>query len=119
VSLASKSCAYAVLSLLNSTATPILNAAGQVIAVLAGRPKGEDNETWQVLHDAAYDAMETARGKVSFTKKQRSHRRGAFSALVTGVSFGGGQKVGFSEHWLDTPHAWLTGPWKSQKHEGK
>jgi hypothetical protein len=113
VSLANKSPAYPVLNLLNSTATPILNAVGQVIAILAGRPKGEDDKTWQALHDDAYNAMETARGKVSFTKKQLSHRRGEFSALVTGVSFGGGQKVSFSEHWQDTPHAWLTGPWKS------
>jgi hypothetical protein len=104
VSPASKSRVDPVLNLLNSTATPIFNAAGQVIAVLAGRPKGEDDKSWQVLHDAAYDAMETALCKVSFTKKEWSHRRGAFSALVTGISFGGGQKVGFSEHWLDTSH---------------
>ena len=97
VSPAARSPAYPVLSLLNSTATPILNGAGQVIAVLAGRPVDEDDKTWQALHDAAYDAMEAARIIASFTKKQRSHRRGEFSALVTGSSFGGGQKVGFSK----------------------
>jgi hypothetical protein len=69
VSLTSKSPAYPELSLLNSTATPILNGAGQVIAVLAGQPMDEDDNTWQALHNAAYNAMETARGKVSFTKK--------------------------------------------------
>ena len=112
VSVASKSPTYPVLSLLYSTATPILNGAGQVIAVLAGRPIGEDDETWQALHDAANNALETARQKASFTTKQQSHRRGEFSALVTGVSFGGGQKVGFSEHWVNAPHVWLTGSWQ-------
>lgn len=90
-----------------------MNGAGQVIAVLAGRPTDEDDSSWQALHDAAYSAMEGARQKLIFTPKQESHRRGQFSALVTGISFGGGQKVRFSEHWLDTPHAWLTGSWQS------
>ena len=60
------------LNLLNSIATPILNRAEQVIAILVGQPTNENDTTWQALQNATYKAMETARMKVSFLKKQQS-----------------------------------------------
>lgn len=82
------------LSLLNSLAKPILNGRGQVIAILAGRPKGETEDSWKTLHDEISQAMTEARGKVLFSPQQLSHRRGEYPALAVGGSFGGGQKVG-------------------------
>ena len=93
---AASSPVYLMLSLSKSTTTPILNKDGQVIAVLAGRPTNEDKKSWKALHDIAYNAMKSAR-KNAYFASNTLHRRGKFSALVTGASFGGGQKVGLCE----------------------
>jgi hypothetical protein len=79
--------------LLNSTATPILDKGGRVIAVLAGRPKSATEVSWHAVHDEAFQAMDRERKRASFTAGQSSHRRGEFFALSTGASFGGGQRV--------------------------
>ena len=64
-----------------------------MIAVLAGRPGDESEASWKELHDEAFHLMEKMRMQASFTKKQKSHRRGQYSVLSTGASFGGGQRV--------------------------
>jgi hypothetical protein len=66
------------LSLLNSTATSVFNKDGQVIAILAGQPKGATEESWCTLHNEAFEAM--ARGK------NRPHLMQS-SCLIGGVSF--------------------------------
>jgi hypothetical protein len=85
--------AHLMLSLLNSTATPILDEGGRVIAILAGRPKSETEVSWRALHDEAFQAMARGQRQASFTANQLCHRRGEFFALSTGASFGGGQRV--------------------------
>lgn len=56
----------------------------------AGQPRDDD---WDTVHTDGIHAFEHAAKRCRFTSKQSSHRRGAFPALATGVSFGGGQKV--------------------------
>lgn len=43
------------------------------------------------VHDPAVEAMEDARTRVSISEERQSHRRGVFTQLTAGVSFGGGQ----------------------------
>jgi hypothetical protein len=69
---------------------PIIDKIGRIIAMLCGRP---DDPEWESVHVEAADAMRQSRRRISHTKKNSKHRRGNFTALATGVSFGGGQKV--------------------------
>ncbi|GLB42484.1 hypothetical protein LshimejAT787_1104990 [Lyophyllum shimeji] len=68
-------------------AHPLLDAAGRVVAVLAGRPR---DRGWDETIVAAEREIRRARLQTSAAGK--SNRRGKFSALATGISFGGGQK---------------------------
>lgn len=75
----------------------ILDSAGRIIAILVGRPGGDDS--WEIVHKTAADALEEARGRLKLSAKQRAHRRGRFPALATGISHGGGQlKPGNLDH---------------------
>ncbi|KAJ7431724.1 hypothetical protein FB451DRAFT_1381385 [Mycena latifolia] len=71
----------------------ILDVHGRIIAILLGRP--EDPDWDSVVRDAA-KAMHRAyrRGHASgaFRAKDSKHRRGKYTVLTSGVSFGGGQK---------------------------
>ncbi|KAJ7136896.1 hypothetical protein C8R44DRAFT_608196 [Mycena epipterygia] len=71
----------------------ILDAHGRIIAILLGRP---EDPAWDTVVCEAWKAMSRARraGNTSgaFKAKDSNHRRGQYTALAAGVSFGGGQK---------------------------
>ncbi len=71
-------------------AIPVADDEGRVITVLAGQPEDPD---WESVHTSASDLLEQSRGKCTFSQKQWKHRRGCYSALSVGISFGGGQTV--------------------------
>ncbi|KAJ6600899.1 hypothetical protein B0H10DRAFT_2082626 [Mycena sp. CBHHK59/15] len=64
----------------------ILDARGRIVAILIGRP--EDPDWDEEMHRARRKGM---RHRV-FKSARPLHRRGRFSVLAAGVSFGGGQK---------------------------
>lgn len=72
-----------------STTLAILDSAGRIVAVLVGQPS--DDPSWEQVHKSAADKLEQARAECRFSAKQKSHRRGRFPALATGISHGGGQ----------------------------
>ncbi|KAJ6488302.1 hypothetical protein C8R47DRAFT_978900 [Mycena vitilis] len=67
---------------------PVLDAAYRVVAVIGGMP---DPDFMANIHDPAVEAMESARSQASISEEQQSHRRGVFTQLTAGISFGGGQ----------------------------
>jgi hypothetical protein len=69
---------------------PIIDKIGRIIAMLCGHP---DDPEWESVHVEAADAMRRSQRRIRRTKKNSKHRRGNFTALAAGVSFGGGQKV--------------------------
>ena len=73
-----------------SSAVPILSKDGDVIALLAGRPR--DGTYKEVLQDLER-CMEKAGSEFSFSKRQARNKRGKYSAISTGVSMGCGSRV--------------------------
>jgi len=71
-----------------STPVAILDADDRIIAVLAGRPSAND---WDQVHTHMSSLLEQAGAKAVPT---RCERRGKFTSLSVGVSYGGGQSVG-------------------------
>lgn len=57
----------------------------RVIAILAGHPDGWDN-----INPEAMKCLKEARERIG-AKPSKSERRGAFSTLCTGFSYGGGR----------------------------
>lgn len=85
------------LTLLRSTSVAILDSEGRIVAVLVGQPSNDPS--WEQVHQDAAAKLERARRECRFSAKQRSHRRGRFPALATGISHGGGQlKPGNLDH---------------------
>jgi hypothetical protein len=76
-----------------STARPIMDGDGRVIAILVGRPKDIKDEEWKQMEKEAVELIEKEQKNFVFTKKQQQHRRGPYPTVSTGVSFGGGQQV--------------------------
>lgn len=70
-------------------ARPILDNGGRVIAVLAGRPS---DSSYTEAADRAFEAMVCEGRAAGFGSDVPKHRRGAFPALNTGVSYGEGQQ---------------------------
>ncbi|KAF9447924.1 hypothetical protein P691DRAFT_634259, partial [Macrolepiota fuliginosa MF-IS2] len=76
---------------------PLVDAAGRIFAVLAGRPPGQD------FDDAALRAcrkmIREARG-TSFAPKELNHPRGCFPVINVGVTHGKGttEPVNKAEH---------------------
>lgn len=70
----------------------IVDKQGRIIAVLAGRPRGDD---WTELTEELAGLLSKAGSKMTFSRKQRSggHKRGDFPSVSVGTSFGGGSKV--------------------------
>ena len=62
----------------------------RVVGVLAGHP---DSPEWPAVVEEARIAMENALHACGMQQGPDTHRRGAFTTLACGVSFGGGQKV--------------------------
>jgi hypothetical protein len=69
---------------------PITDKKGRVIATLCGHP---DDPNWDSAHTEVANIMRRAQRRIRRTKKNSRHRRGHFTALAAGVSFGGGQRV--------------------------
>ena len=71
----------------NRYTIPIVDE-GRRVVVLCG---GADASDWLDVHQSAAAALEDARGRMSWGKKDRRHRRGRFFARNAGISHGGGQ----------------------------
>jgi hypothetical protein len=69
----------------------LLDNEKHIIGVLVRQPK--DEEAWRSVHMGVFDAFKKAAERMTFSKKERRHRRGAFPAKAHGISFGGGQEV--------------------------
>lgn len=73
----------------------ILDARGRIVAILIGRPEDPD---WDAVVEEAVREMARARRRcirLGLFRANPLHRRGTFVNPSTGVSLGGGQKVGF------------------------
>ncbi|KAJ7164846.1 hypothetical protein C8R43DRAFT_1122726 [Mycena crocata] len=81
---------------------PLVDKESRVIAVLGGRPS--DVEYLKLTEQAATE-LEKARGELKLSPKQRGGRRGAFSSVMAGISFGGGQLV---HSWQSVCHSRAT-----------
>ncbi|KAJ6449253.1 hypothetical protein C8R47DRAFT_999271, partial [Mycena vitilis] len=68
---------------------PLVDKEGRIIAVLGGRPN--DPEYLRLTEQAARE-LEAARSDLKFRPNQQGGRRGAFSSVSAGISFGGGQQ---------------------------
>ncbi|EDR04914.1 uncharacterized protein LACBIDRAFT_303791 [Laccaria bicolor S238N-H82] len=66
---------------------PIVDEGGRYIGLCAS----SDASDWPDVHQSAAAALEEARGRMSWGKKDRRHRRGAFFACNVGISHGGGK----------------------------
>ena len=79
------------LTLSASSPKVILAKAGEAFVLLAGRPAAEGYaETLTQLEAAMAEAGE----RFSFTGRKKENRRGEYRAISTGVTLGGGSKVG-------------------------
>jgi hypothetical protein len=72
-----------------STTILILDSQGRIIAILAGHPI--DDKEWDKICRQAAQKLEEARSKLGMSSNPAGHRRGKFSTLGTGFSYGGGQ----------------------------
>ncbi|KAF8144515.1 hypothetical protein K438DRAFT_1922373 [Mycena galopus ATCC 62051] len=72
------------------TSRPLLDRHGRIIAVLAGRPAGED---YRATAAAAFCAIHDAGSEARFPASMRKHRRGLFAAINVGLLYGKGQKL--------------------------
>jgi hypothetical protein len=70
----------------------ILDRIRRLVAVLAGRPKGEE---WMRKMDALLEELLRLGFEVHFAPHQKEHRRGNFPVLNLGFSHGGGPKRPF------------------------
>lgn len=70
-------------------ATPLVSADGTLLGVLAGHC---DPDEWRRLHQEGLQALEEARRDCRHPPASDSHRRGNFSTIRCGVSYGGRQE---------------------------
>ncbi|KAG6826286.1 hypothetical protein H0H92_000435 [Tricholoma furcatifolium] len=63
----------------------------RIIGVLLGRPRA--SQDWDRVCEDARSALEAASRRMSFTPKEKTHRRGSFPAVAHGISYGGGQRA--------------------------
>lgn len=68
----------------------VVDKAGRIIAVLAGKPR---DDAWDAVMTKLTAQIKDARGGMTFSKKQEAHKRGKFPSVAVGTSFGGGSKV--------------------------
>jgi hypothetical protein len=75
--------------------TLIVDAKRRLIAILAGNPAGgtpDGLKEWQKACEEAQKSLEEARIELGMSSKKSDHRRGEFSTIGTGFSYGGGQR---------------------------
>lgn len=65
----------------------IVDRKKRIIAACIGRPSGD--ETWEGTHKEASEILRVAHDRIFLGNK--ANRRGNFSALSFGISYGGGQ----------------------------
>lgn len=100
----------------------IVDKNGIIIAILLGRPKGED---WDKVVKDVGDIMERVRRRGEkngvFTAEDAKHRHGVFARMNAGVSLGIGQKVRRNipsgNNLGLTIHFTLAAPWYDSKHK--
>ncbi|KAI9068673.1 hypothetical protein FKP32DRAFT_1561191 [Trametes sanguinea] len=68
---------------------PILDKHDRVFAVLGGRPR---DPAWSEVNGEMQSILEQGRAAYSASAKQTAHRRGDFTAVTVGISYGGGQR---------------------------
>ncbi|KAJ7445564.1 hypothetical protein B0H11DRAFT_1746769 [Mycena galericulata] len=83
------------ISLIPSTAQPIVDANGRIVAVLAGQP---DHPGYKAATAAAFEAIRDAGREANFPAVMRKHRRGLFAAITVGLYYGQGHTF---PSWLD------------------
>ncbi|KAJ7037287.1 hypothetical protein C8F04DRAFT_952936 [Mycena alexandri] len=81
---------YSSLIASSSTARPIVDAHGRIIAILAGRP---NDPSYVADVQNAYEAMAQERAQAKFAADMSRHRRGPFVALNCGIGYSKGQHV--------------------------
>lgn len=72
----------------SSTPHAILDASSHVVAVLVGRARDTFDD---VIRDATSEFRRQSEGLSS--AQEKNHKRGQFHAVLTGISYGGGQTV--------------------------
>lgn len=70
---------------------PLVDRQDRVVGVVLGKPA--DTAGWDKAMEETAGAVRDARKRMRFSKGMQTHRRGAFPAVGTGISFGGGQGV--------------------------
>lgn len=78
------------LRVISRTPRPVVDSAGRIFMVLAGRP---DYPSYVAAADTAADLLYHESRKADFSVSEAHHRRGNFPALATGVSYGQGQTM--------------------------
>ncbi|KAI0324997.1 hypothetical protein GY45DRAFT_1261727 [Cubamyces sp. BRFM 1775] len=72
----------------SSQCRPVLDRQDRIFAMLGGRPR----RSWDAVNTSMQHILEQCRTAYSAKPEQVSHRRGEFTAVSVGVSYGGGQK---------------------------
>lgn len=72
----------------------------EVFVLLAGRP---DDQSYLGDLKSLKGAMADSRDKLKFGEGSQTHRRGEYPTLSTGISYGGGSKVGSPPALQDYP----------------
>ncbi|KAJ7794441.1 hypothetical protein B0H13DRAFT_1935216 [Mycena leptocephala] len=74
----------------DSTSCPLVDKESRIIAVLGGRPN--DPKYLRLTQEVARQ-LEEVHGQLKLRPDQVDGRRGAFSSVSAGISFGGGQQI--------------------------
>ncbi|KAJ3765039.1 hypothetical protein FB446DRAFT_655799 [Lentinula raphanica] len=67
----------------------MVNKCGQVFAVLAGKPR---DPKWDKVMNNLEELVRVARGKMTFSEKQKNNKRVSGPSVSIGTSFGGGSE---------------------------
>ncbi|PPQ85142.1 hypothetical protein CVT24_012150 [Panaeolus cyanescens] len=90
---------YRVVKHLPGTTQPLVDSnTNKVFAVAVGLM---DDPSYAESASKAFAAVDETRKQLEFSSKESVHRRGNFTAVNYGVSYGQGSKV---PHWLKCPH---------------
>ncbi|KAI9056787.1 hypothetical protein FKP32DRAFT_1585099, partial [Trametes sanguinea] len=78
---------------------PIVDRTGRVFAVLAGRPQ---DPSWDSVNGDLQKIFDIARDAYALDPRLVKHRRGEYSAIGCGISYGGGQQ--YVSNLTHSPH---------------
>jgi hypothetical protein len=68
---------------------PIVDADGYIVVILVGHP---DDAYWEKVEKEAIRNMREIQPLIGSSNDDHTHRRGTFTSLRCGFSYGGGQK---------------------------